>query len=140
MTSAPPFRILTVDDQASVRALLRELLEAEGVALEEAATTDEALAAVRKQKPDVIFLDIVFEEEERWGYELCTQLHELAPDVPIIGLSSRSRPVDRQMMERKGAAAYLTKKDVTSSQTTGRALLIETVKRLCPKAATLWTS
>ena len=116
------------------------MLAGEGVEVKEAATTQDALALVRERKPGVILLDIVFEEEDRWGYELCVELRELAPDVPIIGLSSRSRPADRQMMQRQGAVAYLTKKELTASAPAGRDLLIRTIKQFCPAASSFWAA
>ena len=52
-------RAVVVDDERLARVKLRRLLEGESVAVvEEAASAEEAVAAIRRQKPDVVFLDI----------------------------------------------------------------------------------
>ena len=51
-------KILVVDDEPSIRRLLRGYLEAESFAVSEAATGSEALALVRSGRPDVVLLDV----------------------------------------------------------------------------------
>lgn len=51
-------RVLVVDDDASLRLLCRVNLELDGFAVREAATVDEAEAAVAAERPDVVLLDV----------------------------------------------------------------------------------
>ena len=57
MEASPP-RALVVDDDSALRMLVRVNLELEGFEVTEAATIDEAEAAVRAQRPDVVLLDV----------------------------------------------------------------------------------
>lgn len=50
--------VLIVDDQADVRAVLREILEMEGLTIREAADGAAALRACEERVPDIVFLDL----------------------------------------------------------------------------------
>ncbi|HXH26107.1 MAG TPA: response regulator, partial [Vicinamibacterales bacterium] len=65
-------RVLIVDDVPANRQLLADLLRRQGYDLETAATGDEALAAVERNPPDVILLDVVLPGIS--GFDVCQQL------------------------------------------------------------------
>jgi DNA-binding response OmpR family regulator len=60
-------RALVVEDDAALRMLVRVNLELEGFAVEEAGTLEEAEAAVRRSRPDVVLLDVHLEGRETFG-------------------------------------------------------------------------
>ncbi len=102
-----PLRVLLADDQASVRAALRFLLEQEpGLAVAgEAADATGLLLAASKLPADVVLLD--WELPGLPPRHLLRLLGYERPSLQIIAMSSR--PEARQPALRAGAAAFLSK-------------------------------
>ena len=75
-------RILLVDDDATLRALLRTTFEAVDVDLEEAADVPDAAEAVRRHRPDVVVLDVRMPGGS--GLDLC---RDLKADPATDGIS-----------------------------------------------------
>lgn len=84
-THAPPLpKVLIVDDDFTVRLLQRETLEQSGFAVDEAADGEDALTAIRRDRPDLILLDVDMPGID--GFEVCRQIRERwAPqEMPVI--------------------------------------------------------
>ncbi len=69
----------------------------------------QALAGITEQMPDLAVLDIMLGDEMDGGFQLCSELLQLNPDLPIIFLSSRSDEIDQVFGLRLGAWDYQTK-------------------------------
>ena len=76
-------RLLLVDDDAALRALLRTTFEAVAVEMEEASSAEAALSAVRESHPDAIVLDVQMPGID--GLELCRRLKS-DPETEGIGV------------------------------------------------------
>jgi DNA-binding response OmpR family regulator len=102
-------RVLIVDDDMFVRRLVRTLLETEGMECYEADDGKQALEAARELRPDIIVLDVMLPSLN--GYEICRTLKfdENFSDIPIVMLTSRSEPTDKETGYYTGADVYLTK-------------------------------
>ena len=92
---------LVVEDDAALRMLVRVNLELEGFAVDEAATLDEAEAALARSRPDVVLLDVHLDGQETLG--LLARLR--AEGVPVA-LVTGSVDVDEY---RDAADAVLSK-------------------------------
>ena len=102
-------RVLVADDTESVRALFRKLLAAEGHDVIAVADGVEALAAIEKQHPDIVLLDVQMPRMD--GLEVCRRLKSdpatrLTPVVLVTGQSDMS---DRIKGIEAGADEFLTK-------------------------------
>jgi cyclic di-GMP phosphodiesterase len=100
-------RLLLVDDDPSLRSLLSATLDGFDLQLEEAASADEADAAIARRLPDVVVLDIAMPGTD--GLELCRRL-KAAPqtsDLPVVILTGSDAPA--AAAEQCGADAYLRK-------------------------------
>src|SRR5436309_6876645 len=102
-------RIVIVDDHTIVRAGLTRILEhpPNSRVVAEAATYDEALAAVRSTACDVVILDLSL--GQRTGVELLKQLRHEFPRIPVLILSVHAEDEYALRCLRAGAAGYLTK-------------------------------
>ena len=99
-------KILIVDDDDSIRSLLQQELADAGYTIEEARNGKEALAAVRKQKPDLIILDIMMPEMNGFDVAAVLKNDPQTMDIPIIVLSIVQ---DKTRGFRIGVDRYLTK-------------------------------
>jgi len=98
--------ILVVDDDPKIRTLLRNLLEAEGLAVSEAGNAEETLAQLRASAADLITLDINLGVDN--GLDIARRIRALS-QVPIIMVSGKDDVIDRVVGLEIGADDYITK-------------------------------
>jgi DNA-binding response OmpR family regulator len=100
-------RLLVVEDEARLAAGLRKGLEAEGFAVDVAATGSDGLWLARENAYDVVLLDIMLPELS--GLDLCGALRAEANWTPILMLTARDTDHDQVLALDTGADDYLTK-------------------------------
>ena len=98
---------MLVDDDPSVRGLLRTTLDAEGWAIVEASDGDTALALADAAPADLVVLD--WRMPGLSGPEVLTRLKKRHPTVPVVLLTAGSEPRNASLAAVFGADAYLTK-------------------------------
>jgi len=99
-------RVLVVDDEARIRAVVRGYLEREGFEASEASDGESALRAQQAWDPDLVVLDVMLPGTD--GVEVLRQLRTRS-EVPVILLTARSEEVDKLIGLSVGADDYLTK-------------------------------
>src|SRR5512146_322629 len=99
-------RVLVVDDEPHIRAVLRGYLEADGFAVSEAADGEEAVRRVRRDAPDLVLLDVMLPGID--GIEALRQVRTFS-DVYVILVTARSEEVDKLVGLGVGADDYVTK-------------------------------
>jgi DNA-binding response OmpR family regulator len=102
-------RIAVVDDEQSIRELIRMALEQENHEVHEYADGIEALRGFQDSLPDLIILDILMPRMD--GMELCRNIRALpwGKTVPVIFLSSRDEELDKILGLESGADDYVSK-------------------------------
>jgi len=80
--------ILVIDDDDALRLLLREMLEAVGHQVREAANGREGLALYRAQPPDLVITDILMPEQD--GMEVILELTREFLDARVIAMTGAS--------------------------------------------------
>lgn len=99
--------ILVVDDERSIRRLLRMYLDEAGYTVTEAADGAEALAKMRSGGIDLVLLDLMIPEVD--GLEVARRIRADQPAVPIIMLTAREDEASRVTGLEMGADDYVTK-------------------------------
>jgi DNA-binding response OmpR family regulator len=99
-------RILVADDEPKIVKLARDYLERSGFTVLTAGDGRTALAMARREKPDLIVLDLSLPELD--GLDVCRSLRRES-DVPIIMLTARIDETDRLIGLELGADDYITK-------------------------------
>ena len=105
--AVPMERILVVEDDRAVQKALKRLFEAEGFAVEISADGKAALEAFRATTPAVIVLDLRLPSMS--GRDVCREIKQQSPAVPIIVLSAASDVSDKVLLLELGADDYVTK-------------------------------
>ncbi len=102
-----PDRLLVVEDDDDLRALLARRFEDAGYAVETAATGPDALDAVAREVPDLVLLDVMLPGLD--GVEVCRRLRATHPLLYILMLTARADELDRVVGLEVGADDYVTK-------------------------------
>jgi len=122
-------RILIVEDDADLAAIVRELLEVEGYEVLVAYDGSTGLDMVYEKAPDLVVLDLMLPQIN--GFEVCRKIKDPANvankncwRTPVIILSARSKDRDVRYGKAVGADAYLQKpfKTTELSETIGKLL------------------
>lgn len=100
-------KILLVEDEDSIRKFVKINLEREHYKVFEAASGEEGLEVARREKPEIVVLDIMLPGID--GFEVCRVLRNEFPELGIIMLSAKSEDLDKIMGLQYGSDDYLTK-------------------------------
>jgi DNA-binding response OmpR family regulator len=100
-------RILVVEDDHAVQKALKRLFETEGFEIEISADGRSALEAFRRAVPAAIVLDLRLPLMS--GRDVCREIKQQAPNIPIIVLSAASDVSDKVLLLELGADDYVTK-------------------------------
>ncbi len=102
-------KIALIEDDADLFALLKYNLEKEGFALVGAQTGKGAIELCRRERPDLILLDIMLPDSD--GLDICKGIrsHPELAHIPIIFLTARASETDRIVGLELGANDYIVK-------------------------------
>lgn len=100
-------RILVVDDEKPIVAVIRERLEREGFAVAAAHDGEAALAALADVEYALLLLDIGLPGID--GFEVLRRLRAMGQDLPVILLTARGEEIDRVVGLELGADDYVVK-------------------------------
>lgn len=102
-------RILVVDDETDILTLLEYNLGKAGFKVVSATDGPEAIESAKREKPNIIILDIMLPSME--GTEVCKALKkdEITCHIPVIMLTAKGEEIDRIVGLELGADDYITK-------------------------------
>ena len=100
------YHILVVDDEARIRSIIKKYAEFEGHSIAEAGDGMEAVRLCRKEKFDIIIMDIMMPELD--GFSACREIRKVS-DTPIIMLSARGEEYDKINGFELGVDDYVVK-------------------------------
>jgi len=116
--------VLIVDDNAQLRALMREIVaeESDLHVVGEAADGVEAMRLIQELRPDIVLLDLVMPQVN--GLEVLRWTKAEHPKIKVIIVTVHDEDAYRQAAEASGADAFLLKKTLGT-------VLLPTVRRVC---------
>jgi DNA-binding response OmpR family regulator len=100
-------RLLLVEDERLLARGLTDSFHDEGYLVRQVARGDEALAAVREFRPDILVLDLML--PGRSGLDVLRELRESGESLPVLVLTAKGDVVDRVVGLELGADDYLPK-------------------------------
>lgn len=101
-------RVLIIEDDKAIARLLRDNLQYEGFIVETSETGRDALAIVKRFRPDLILLDLMLPNGVD-GLEICRAISVQPERIPVIILSARGQKQDRVRGLTVGADDYVAK-------------------------------
>jgi two-component system alkaline phosphatase synthesis response regulator PhoP len=102
-------RILVVDDDRQIVRLVQSYLQQSGYAVLTAYDGEEALHAIRREKPDLVVLDLNLPKRDGLDVTRIVRSDEALAATPILMLTARVEDVDKLIGLELGADDYLTK-------------------------------
>jgi DNA-binding NtrC family response regulator len=102
-----PTAILIIDDDRLIRWSLATVLGRAGYRVYEAATGQEGLAAIERDVPDLVLLDVKLRDMD--GFAVLTAIHEAHPNLPVLMMTADAAPETARQALRLGARGYLDK-------------------------------
>jgi CheY-like chemotaxis protein len=122
--SAPPTRVLLVEDDADQRERVRSWLAGTEWAVREAANGREALVDLRDGKPDVILLDLMMPEMDGFAVVAALQKEASWRDIPVIVVTARDLDAKDRERLNSGVQSVLVKETLRPAD------LVERIRRL----------
>ncbi|TBN41809.1 sigma-54-dependent Fis family transcriptional regulator [Paracoccus subflavus] len=101
--------ILIVDDERDIRELVADILKDEGFETRLAANSDEAIAALNRQQPALMVLDIWLKDSRMDGIDILKQVKRNNPDVPVIIISGHGNIEIAVAAIKQGAYDFIEK-------------------------------
>jgi len=103
----PAYHTLIVDDELDICFLLRSILRRKDTSVACANTIDEAKAELKRQQPDILFLDNFL--PDGMGLDLINYVAEKFPAVKIIMISAQDSASNQIKARQSGAQKFLPK-------------------------------
>ncbi|MBU2963520.1 response regulator [Citreicella sp. C3M06] len=102
-------RVMLIEDEPNIIEAISFILSREGLDVETHADGTTANDRLRARVPDLVILDVMLPGKS--GYDILRELREdtATAGVPVLMLTARGQSRDREMAERSGVSAYMTK-------------------------------
>ena len=122
-------RLLVVEDDEALAEAIAVEAQRRGMRVELAGSAQQALAAIARERPDAVVLDLVLGDGTAGAYALLSELETRLPAVPVLVSTVRDELADRVEVARRGGRGFLTKE-----RTPGE--VVEHVTRLLERSRT----
>ncbi len=99
-------QVLVVDDEAGIRDIIREYMEAEGYGVREAVDGVDGINKFKQATYDLVVLDVMMPKLDGWT--VCREIRKVSP-VPIIMLTARGEEYDKLFGFELGVDDYMVK-------------------------------
>lgn len=100
-------RVLLIDDDAGIRESMRMPLEYEGYEYAAAATAEDGLAAIQRESPDIVFLDVKMPGMD--GLEALTRIKAVDEALPVVMISAHGNAQVGMEATKRGADDFIEK-------------------------------
>lgn len=102
-------RILLVEDDIAISAMLKTYLEGKNYAIQQAINADQAIKALQKSNPELIILDWMLPDTSGPDLIKSIRANSVQKTIPIIMITARAEESDKIMGLEFGADDYMTK-------------------------------
>jgi len=105
--SATPRMVMVIDDDAEMRAVLRDLLQREGFRVQEEAGAEQVIRVLESVRPDAVVLDKEMPGGD--GLDLLAYIRRRHPSIPVVFITAFGGPAVQAEALRLGATRYVEK-------------------------------
>jgi two-component system, NtrC family, nitrogen regulation response regulator NtrX len=101
--------ILIIDDEEDIRELVAGILQDEGHGARTAGNSDDAIAAIRSRRPQLVFLDIWLQGSKLDGLQLLDLIKDEHPSLPVVMISGHGNIETAVAAIKRGAYDFIEK-------------------------------
>jgi len=109
-------KILIIEDENVLAEMYQDRFSQEGYQVFLALTSEEGIELAKKEKPDLILLDILLPKENGVGFLKKLKAEKEISSIPVVAFSNYDEPRTRKEAESLGIEAYLLKTDFTPQE------------------------
>jgi twitching motility two-component system response regulator PilH len=102
-------KLLVVDDSATERDHLREVLTKAGHIVVTAVSGREVVALAQSERPDLIFMDIVMDDVDGFHATRALRENPATVHIPVVVVTSKNQKADKMWAQLQGAKGYVIK-------------------------------
>ena len=119
-------QVLLIEDEPNIIEAISFILSRDGWSVKTHSNGADAVETVRERQPDVLILDVMLPGKS--GYDILRELRDdpQSADLPVLMLTARGQTKDREIAERAGCDAFMTKPFSNAD-------MLETVRTLATK-------
>jgi DNA-binding response OmpR family regulator len=119
-------QVLLIEDEPNIIEAISFILSRDGWSVKTHSNGADAVDIVRERQPDVLILDVMLPGKS--GYDILRELRDdpLGAELPVLMLTARGQTKDREIAERAGCDAFMTKPFSNAD-------MLETVRTLASK-------
>jgi two-component system response regulator VicR len=122
-------RILCIEDEPEMIDLIRLILERRGFEVLGAVGGQEGLDAVRREKPELVLLDLMMPDVDGWEVYRQMKADEELKDIPVVVVTAKAQSIDKVL------GLHIAKVDDYVTKPFGPGDLLESVDRVFKKQA-----
>ena len=122
-------RILCIEDEPDMIDLIRLILERKGFEVLGAVGGQEGLGAIRREKPDLVLLDLMMPDIDGWEVYRQMKADEEIKDIPVVVVTAKAQSIDKVL------GLHIAKVDDYVTKPFGPGDLLEAVDRVLEKLA-----
>ena len=122
-------RILCIEDEPEMIDLIRLILERKGFEVLGAVGGKEGLSAIRREKPDLVLLDLMMPDIDGWEVYRQMKADEEIKDIPVVVVTAKAQSIDKVL------GLHIAKVDDYVTKPFGPGDLLEAVDRVFEKQA-----
>jgi two-component system response regulator VicR len=127
MTMSDKRRILCIEDEPEMIDLIRLILERKGFEVLGAVGGQEGLGAIRREKPDLVLLDLMMPDIDGWEVYRQMKADEEIRDIPVVVVTAKAQSIDKVL------GLHIAKVDDYVTKPFGPGDLLEAVDRVLEK-------
>jgi len=119
-------QVLLIEDEPNIIEAISFILSRDGWSVKTHSNGADAVEIIRERQPDVLILDVMLPGKS--GYDILRELRDdpHSVDLPVLMLTARGQTKDREIAERAGCDAFMTKPFSNAD-------MLETVRALATK-------
>jgi DNA-binding response OmpR family regulator len=120
-------RILCIEDEPEMIDLIRLILERKGFEVLGAVGGQEGLEAIRREKPDLVLLDLMMPDVDGWEVYRQMKADEGLQRIPVVAVTAKAQSIDKVL------GLHIAKVDDYVTKPFGPGDLVESVERVLKK-------
>ena len=95
MVENSPKLILCIEDEQEMIDLIRLILSRRGFDVQGANSSEEGLAIIRKEHPDLVLLDLMMPDMDGWEVYQQMKADDMTKNIPVIVVTARAQSIDK---------------------------------------------